>query len=88
MGKFLVFNAAWNKGLTALVVVSVLNSAASVYYYLRPVVKMFFTESNQPYEPEPLPAVILVVLVITVAGTLYLGILPSNVLDLLQHATP
>ena len=88
MGKFLVFNAAWNKGLTALVVVSVLNSAASVYYYLRPVVKMFFTESNQPYEPERLPNTILVVLVITVAGTLYLGILPGTVLSLLQNATP
>jgi NADH-quinone oxidoreductase subunit N len=86
MGKFLVFNAAWSKGLYALVVVSVLNSAASVYYYLRPIVKMFFTESDQTPESERLPKTILAVLVITVVGTLYLGIMPGNVLSLLQYA--
>jgi len=88
MGKFLVFNAAWKNNLRPLVVVAVLNSAASVYYYLRPVVKMFFTDSEKTYEPERLPKTILVVLIITVAGTLYLGILPDAVMSLLQGAKP
>jgi NADH-quinone oxidoreductase subunit N len=86
MGKFLVFNSAWNKNLYALVIVGVLNSAASVYYYLRPIVKMFFTDSEQSYEPERIPPTVVAALVIAVAGTIYLGIFPGTVLNLLQHA--
>jgi NADH-quinone oxidoreductase subunit N len=85
MGKFLVFKAAWaNPQLHAVVIVAVLNSAASVYYYLRPLVKMFFSESEQTYEPARIPGPVMITLAITVAGTLYLGIIPGTVLNLLQ----
>ena len=87
MGKFLVFKAAWAKdNLHPVVIVAVLNSAASVYYYLRPLVKMFFSESEQTYEPARIPVPIVVTLVITVVGTLYLGIIPGTVVNLLSAA--
>ena len=41
-GKFLVFNAAVEAGWAWLVVIGVLNSAISAYYYLRIVVAMYF----------------------------------------------
>ncbi len=47
-GKFLVFKAAVEAGWAWLVVIGVLNSAISAYYYLRIVVAMYF----QPLEEE------------------------------------
>ena len=85
MGKFLVFKAAWSKGFYPLVIVGVLNSAASVYYYLRPLVVMFFRESDQTYEPVRMPNPIFITLLLAVAGTLYLGILPNAVLGLIDQ---
>ena len=84
MGKFLVFSAAWNHGKYPLVIIAVLNSAASVYYYLRPLVKMFFGEADETYQPPRIPKTVAATLVIAVAGTLYLGILPGVVLSLLE----
>jgi NADH-quinone oxidoreductase subunit N len=45
-GKYYVFNAAIERGLTWLAVVGVLNSALSLYYYLRVVVYMYFRPSK------------------------------------------
>src|SRR5699024_331189 len=42
VGKYLVFAAAIDSGLIGLAIVGVLASAASVYYYLRPMVYMYF----------------------------------------------
>lgn len=45
-GKFFIFTAAVNAGLLGLVIVGVLNSVISVYYYLRPIVTMYASESR------------------------------------------
>lgn len=45
-GKFLVFKAGVEAGWAWLVVIGVLNSAISAYYYLRVVVAMYFTDSE------------------------------------------
>lgn len=44
--KYYVFNAAIDRGLTWLAVVGVLNSALSLYYYLRVIVYMYFRKST------------------------------------------
>ena len=74
MGKILVFGAAVKAGLIwPLVVVGVLNSVVSVYYYLRITVALYMREPEG--EPVALsintPAVLA--LVITAAATLYFG---------------
>lgn len=47
VGKYYVFAAAVNAGLVPLAIVGVLASAASVYYYLRVMVYLYFKESHK-----------------------------------------
>jgi NADH-quinone oxidoreductase subunit N len=81
MGKVLVFGEALNHGYIWLVVVGVLNTAISVYYYLRLIVVMFFRERTTDWRAPLVPASVALVLVITVLGVLYLGIFPGRVID-------
>src|SRR5699024_9060192 len=46
-GKYLVFAAAINANMVGLAIVGVLASAASLYYYLCPVVYMYFRERQR-----------------------------------------
>jgi NADH-quinone oxidoreductase subunit N len=86
MGKVMVFRAALTLSpqsarYTALVIVGVLNTAISVYYYLRLVVVMFFRERTTAWTPPRVPASIVVMLILTVAGVLFLGLFPGRVLN-------
>ncbi|MGH9940839.1 MAG: NADH-quinone oxidoreductase subunit N [Pyrinomonadaceae bacterium] len=84
MGKVMVFKAALtvpDNKLVWLVVVGVLNTAVSVYYYLRLIVVMFFRERVGAWAAPAVPASIALVLVLTAAGVLYLGIFPGQVID-------
>ncbi|MCA1626712.1 MAG: NADH-quinone oxidoreductase subunit N, partial [Acidobacteria bacterium] len=81
MGKVMVFNAALNQGLVWLVVIGVLNTTISVYYYLRLIIVMFFRERASAWTAPLVPASIALVLILTVAGVLYLGIFPGRVID-------
>ncbi len=49
-GKYLLFSSALDRGLTPLVVIAVLNSALSVYYYLRPVVVFYMRDTDRPVQ--------------------------------------
>ena len=49
IGKFYLFSGAIQKGYIWLAVIGVLNSAASVYYYLRIMVYMYFKESTEDF---------------------------------------
>ena len=81
MGKIMVFREAINRGYVWLVVVGVLNTAISVYYYLRLIVVMFFRERTTEWGAPRVPASIAVALVLTVIGVFYLGIFPGRVID-------
>ena len=89
-GKFAVFSAAVEGGLTWLAVVGVVVSAAAVFFYARIIVLMFFTdpagtagETTTVVRSEGFTTVAIAVGVI---GTILLGVLPSPVLDLLADA--
>ena len=86
MGKVMVFRAALDQGYVALVVIGVLNTAVSVYYYLRLIVVMFFRERASAWDAPAIPASIAVVLVITVLGVFFLGIFPGRVIDAFRSA--
>ena len=88
MGKVLVFRSALNQGYVALVVIGVLNTAISVYYYLRLIVVMFFRERTTGWTAPPVPASVGLALVLTVLGVLYLGIFPGRVIDVFQAMQP
>lgn len=84
MGKILVFRAAIDQQYYGLVVVGVLNTAVSAYYYLRLIIVMFFGERTMAWSAPKLPASAALALVITVVGVLYLGIFPERVISALQ----
>jgi NADH-quinone oxidoreductase subunit N len=86
MGKLIVFKSAWGAGFHGLVVVAVINSAISWYYYLRVIVAMFFAEQQPGFKSPAISKSIATALVITILATLYLGILPGRVLDTLERA--
>ncbi|MCL3863208.1 NADH-quinone oxidoreductase subunit NuoN [Actinotalea sp. K2] len=89
-GKFAVFSAAVEGGLTWLVVVGVLASAAAVFFYVRLVVLMFFTDPvGTPGESTtvvPSEGLTAVAIGLGVVGTIALGVLPSPVLELFADA--
>ncbi|HKG80151.1 MAG TPA: NADH-quinone oxidoreductase subunit N, partial [Pyrinomonadaceae bacterium] len=84
MGKIMVFGAAIDQKYYGLVIVGVLNSAVSAYYYLRLIIVMFFGERTMAWSAPRIPASVAVALVITVLGVLYLGIFPGRVINALQ----
>jgi NADH-quinone oxidoreductase subunit N len=84
MGKVLVFRPALEAGnslLTILVVVAVINTAISAYYYLRLIVVMFFRERTDEWFAPRIPTALAAVLVITVLGVFYFGIFSDNVIE-------
>ncbi len=86
MGKVVVFSEALGQGYWWLVVIGVLNTAISVYYYLRLVVVMFFRERTTEWRSPRVPASVALVLVLTVAGVLYLGLFPGRVINAFRAA--
>ena len=83
-GKFYLFKAALDANFIYLVVIAVLNSAISVYYYLRVLVIMFMRkeEGDMPSVKWELP--VSVAFIICVAGILYFGIFPDSLISILQ----
>lgn len=86
MAKFYVFSAAVESRFYWLVIIGVLNSAVSVYYYLRVTVLMYFRESEREIEGLDFSPASVVAVVLAVIGTLYLGIFPANVLSFAQRS--
>ena len=84
IGKVMVFRAALDEGYYALVVISVLNTAVSAYYYLRLIIVMFFRERSTTWNAPQIPASIGLALVIAILGVLYLGLFPDRVINALQ----
>ena len=78
-GKLYVFSAAVAAGHVTLVVIAVLASVVSVYYYLRIVVYMFMKPQVAEVKVRIAPA-FGVVVIICVIGILKLGILPGDLI--------
>jgi NADH-quinone oxidoreductase subunit N len=84
MGKVMVFRAALNEGFYALVVVAVLNTAISAYYYLRLIIVMFFRERTTEWTAPRVPASVALAIIISVVGVFYLGLFPNKIIDAFQ----
>ena len=82
MGKFTIFSAAINSGYIWLVIVGVLTSAASVFYYFRVIMKMYMeSPETAPTKLQFGPAMVLALSIAT-AVVLYIGIFPTTYLNL------
>jgi len=86
MAKFYVFSAAVKSKFYWLVIIGVLNSAVSVYYYLRVTILMYFRESEREITGLEFSPASVIALILAVIGTLYMGIFPANVLSFAQKS--
>jgi NADH-quinone oxidoreductase subunit N len=86
MAKFYVFSAAVEQGYIILTVIGVINSLISLYYYLRPIVFMYMEEAKADAPGMQFDPFLLTALVLTILGTLQLGLFPSQLLGLAQAA--
>ena len=84
MGKIVVFREALRQGYVGLVVIAVINTAISAYYYLRLIIVMFFRERSTAWTTPRIPASAAVALVLTIVGVLYLGMFPDRIINALQ----
>ena len=85
MAKFYIFNGAIQNGLLWLVIIAVINSVISAYYYLRIVKVMWF---NVPASEEKVPSsgMLRVGLALACIGVLLFGIFPGVFMHISQTA--
>ena len=81
MGKFWLFSAAIDAQYYWLATIGVLNSAISLYYYLRIVVFMYLKTDTAGSEPTASPA-LAIALGVAVLATLVLGLYPRLLFEL------
>jgi NADH-quinone oxidoreductase subunit N len=85
--KFYLFRAAVLSGHVGLVILAVIGSMISIYYYLRVVVLIYMREEGR----SPFPVVettmpVRLALAICGVGTLLLGIMPGKVMEILLQS--
>jgi NADH-quinone oxidoreductase subunit N len=83
VAKWYVFSSAVRAGQYSLAIVGVLTSVVSVFFYLRIIVMMYMADKDEKAPvPPALPRTALAALSVSVALLLYLGVLPTRVLEL------
>ncbi len=76
VGKYYVFAAAVHAGLIPLAIIGVLASAASVYYYLRVMVFLYFKEAHKEYTLKAPGFLFKASLIVLAVLTVYYGVEP------------
>ena len=78
VGKFYLFSAALNAGLVWLVILAVVNSTISAYYYIRVIVEMYVREGDAVAVKRiaARPA-LLISIAVGLAGTILIGLFPQ-----------
>lgn len=84
--KFYVFSAALQANLVWLTIIGVLNSAIGAYYYLRIIVVMYMREPKEDTPIAPIPLGLGSALAISLAATIYLGVVPGRVLEIASRS--
>jgi NADH-quinone oxidoreductase subunit N len=83
MGKFWLFGAAIDAGYVWLAVIGVLNSAISLYYYVRIVVFMYLKRETIGSEPA-MNTPLAIVLGVAVVATIVLGVYPRLLFEVAE----
>lgn len=86
LAKFYIFVAAVRQGLVPLVIIGILASLISVFYYLRIIVYMYMREPSQEIEIAVENPSLFLVLFLCLYGVIQLGLFPRNILILINQA--
>jgi NADH-quinone oxidoreductase subunit N len=87
VGKFYIFSAAIKSGYVVLAVIGVINSVIAVYYYLRVTVAMYMKPPAREFAPLSLSPYMIVALILSIWGTIHLGIFPARIIEFAQKST-
>jgi NADH-quinone oxidoreductase subunit N len=82
IGKFYIFSAAVQAGYIWLVLIGVLNSLISVYYYLRITVIMYMKPAEADLGPVDISPAVNATLIISALAVLIIGIFPGAIFNL------
>jgi NADH-quinone oxidoreductase subunit N len=85
-GKYFIFAAAVKAGYVGLVVIAVLNSVVSVYYYVGVLVKMYMVEGAADVPSPTTRPYLFATMLVTVIGTVLVGVFPSSAFELARQA--
>ncbi len=85
-GKFFIFLAAIESHFYWLAIIGVINSAISVFYYLRVIVIMYMTSPSEEFIPIPVSASVAAVITLTVYGIIQLGVYPDFVINFARNS--
>ena len=85
MAKFYIFSAAVSNDLLWLVIIAVVNSVISAFYYLR-VVRVMWLGEPASAEKVPSSGALRVALALTCLGVLFIGILPGFAMKAAEFA--
>jgi NADH-quinone oxidoreductase subunit N len=86
LGKFFAFQSALDSRVVWLVIIAAINSVIGAYYYLRVIIAMYFWEPSKDYTPSKVAPAVVIAISIAAVGTLFLGILPHQVLHFAKVA--
>jgi len=86
LAKFYVFSTAVREGLVPLVIIGVIASLISVFYYLRIIVYMYMREPSREIAINLENPALFLVLFLCLYGVLQLGIFPGNILLIIKEA--
>jgi len=86
MGKVYLFGAALDQGLVTLVVIGMLNSVISVFYYLRVTVAMYMDDPQGEPVQVSWAAPGAIAIVVTLLLTLWWGVQANGLLDQAQRS--
>ncbi|MEW6469037.1 MAG: NADH-quinone oxidoreductase subunit N [Bacteroidota bacterium] len=78
--KYYIFSSALDSGYTGIVIIAVIASLVSVYYYLRVIIAMYFRESREGLTIE-LSLLHQVLMIIVTALIIALGIFPDLIIS-------
>ena len=82
IGKFTIFNAAYESGNIGVVVVGVLSSAIAAFFYIRVIVMMFFADPTEDSVAVTIPSIYSRLTIIFAAlVTVVLGVMPTPLLN-------
>lgn len=88
MAKFYVFRAGIAGGATGLVIIGVVASAVTAFFYVRVIILMYFVEPADDATTVALPSAFAsAALGLGVAVTLVLGVVPAAVIDIANDAS-
>ncbi|HEY6420157.1 MAG TPA: NADH-quinone oxidoreductase subunit N [Candidatus Binataceae bacterium] len=86
VGKFYIFNAALNQGFVGLVIIAVLNSVMSAYYYFSVIVAIYMEEGGVQVAHMGARPALVAAIALSVVAMILIGVYPEPYINAASNA--